>query len=112
NAELDPPQHGLYIGPIHDCIGELLKTRLALDEEDRHTELHAELRLQLVSRAMMDERIGHVVVGPHGDALYPLGTQIVSPNKVEHDAHAGMGQRAAGMRLDGYTWKRECPRIA
>src|SRR2546428_14141784 len=62
--------------------------------------------------AKRDERVGHVVVRTYGDALPPLRTQVVALNKIEYDTHAGMGQRAAGMRLDGHTRKRERPRIA
>ena len=44
----------LHVGPIHDFIGELRETGLALDEQDCHAKLHTELRLQFVARTMMD----------------------------------------------------------
>ena len=64
--------HRLHVGPIDHLVGELLEPGLALEQQDRHAELHAELRLQLVLRPVVDERIGHVVIGAHRDALHAL----------------------------------------
>ena len=54
HAEIHTLQQCLHVGPIHDFIGELRETGLALDEQDCHAKLHTELRLQFVARTMMD----------------------------------------------------------
>src|SRR5205823_12544786 len=67
--------------------------------------------LQLGARPMVDQRVRHVVISAHRHALHAPRTQIVAPDKIEHDGHARMRERAARMRLDRYTRKREGPRI-
>ena len=61
---------------------------------------------------MVDQRVRHVVISAHRHALHAPRTQIVAPDKIEHDGHARMRERAARMRLDRYARKRERPRIA
>src|SRR6185437_1676407 len=46
HPEVDLLNHRLNIGPIDDRVGEFLEPRLALEQQDRHAELHAEFRLQ------------------------------------------------------------------
>ena len=90
----------LHVGTVDDLVGELLEPGLALEQQDRHAELHAELRLQLVARAMVDQRVRHVVVGADRDALHALRSQIVATDEIQHHGHARMRERSAGMRLD------------
>ncbi len=112
DAEVHPLQQRLHVGSIDHVVGELLEAGLALDEQDRHAEFHAELRLQLVRGPMMDEGIRHVVIGADRDPLDPLRAQIVTADEIQHDAHARMRERPAGMRLDRNPGKGEGPRIA
>ncbi len=67
---------------------------------------------KLVLRAMMDKCIGHVVIGSDRDAFHAFRTQIVPVDEIEHDGHARMRERSAGMRLDRDPGKSEGPRIA
>src|SRR2546423_11088 len=57
HAEVDLLHERLHILPVHDIVGELLEPCLAFEQQDRHAELHAELRLQLGARSMVDQRI-------------------------------------------------------
>jgi hypothetical protein len=50
----------LHVGAVDHRVGELLEAALALEEQDRHAEFHAELGLQLVRGPMVDQRVGHV----------------------------------------------------
>jgi hypothetical protein len=43
HVELHLGDHGLHVGTVHRGVGELLEPALALEEQDRHAELHAEL---------------------------------------------------------------------
>ena len=90
----------------------MLEAGLALDEQNRHAEFHAELRLQLIARAMVDERIRHVVIGADRDARDAPRSQIVAMDQIQHDGHARMRERSAGVWLDRYTRKGEGPRVA
>ena len=60
----------------------------------------------------MNERIRHVVIGANRDPFDPLRAQIMTMDEIEHDAHARMRERAAGMRLDRDAGEGEGPRIA
>ena len=100
HAEVDLLHQRLHVGSVHDLVGELREACLAFEQQNRHAELHAELCLQLGARPMMDQRVRHVVISPHRHALHALGTQNVALDKIEHDGHAGVRERAARMRLD------------
>ena len=104
--------HGLHVGAVHDRVGELLEARLALEQQDGHAELHAELRLQLVRGPVVDERVGHVVVGADRHALHVLRPDVVREDQLHHHRHARMRERARGMRLDRDTRGGERPRLA
>ena len=53
----------LDVGAVDHGVGELGQAGLALDQQDGHAELHAELGLQLVLRAVMNQGVWHVSVG-------------------------------------------------
>ena len=79
----------------------------ALEQQDRHAELHAELGLQLVFRAMVDQRVGHVAVGADPDLARPApGGCRAARMRSSISAHAGVRERAAGMRLDRHAGER------
>src|SRR2546423_2105689 len=112
DAEVHPLQQRLHVGAIDHLVGELPETGLALEEQDRHAEFHAELGLQLVTGAMMDERIWHIVIGADRYPFDPLRSQIMTMDEIEHDTRARMRERPAGMRLDRDTGEGEGPWIA
>ena len=72
----------------------------ALKQQDRHTELHAELRLQLVGRPVVYERVDVLSVDPDRNAFHLVSFYVVLANKIEHQSHARMRKGAARMRLD------------
>src|SRR5438046_20764 len=43
HAEVNALDHRLHLRPIDDFLGELLQTRLAIEQAAGHAELHAEL---------------------------------------------------------------------
>src|SRR6185436_16413588 len=80
-------------------------------EQDRHAEFHAELGLQLVLRAVMDQRVRHVAVGAHPDLHDIPRPDVVVDHEAAHESHAGMSERAARMRLDGDAGKSKSPGV-
>ncbi len=111
-AELDLPDQFPDVAPVDHAIGEFGEPGPALDQQDRHAEFHAELGLQLVFRAVVYECVGHVAVGADHDSDHLPGLDVVLADQVEHEPHAGVGERAARVRLDRHAGEGERPRVA
>ena len=92
-SDSDALEQFLHICALHHFIGELVQTGLALEDEDGHAELHAELRIQGVLGAVMQERIHHCTVTTHVDLFHVRCADIVFKHQAQHFAHCRMRQR-------------------
>ena len=100
SIEAHPPNHILHVGTVHHRIRELRLVRLAVHQQDRHAELHAEFCLQSGRRTMMYQRIEHVVIGADFH-LRDIGcTDRVLPDQALEFGHPRMSQRSGRKRLD------------
>ena len=72
----------------------------ALDQQDRHTELHAELAFEFRGRPVVNQCVRHVPVGPDGDSLDVVRVHVMLADQIEECCHSRVSQRAGRMRLD------------
>ncbi len=112
HAEMHLADHRLHVGAVDDLVGELLEAALALEQQDGHAELHAELGLQLVLRPMVDQRVGHVVVGADRHALHRSGLMSCLRMSSIITAMPGCVSEPRGMRLDRDAGEVERPWVA
>src|ERR1700674_2796641 len=61
---------------------------------------------------MVNERVGQVAIRAHFDHLHICSLDLLGADESLHLGHAGMRQRAAGVRLDGDTGVGERPRLS
>src|SRR5712692_348101 len=61
---------------------------------------------------MVNERVEHVVVRTHFNHLHVRRLDLLAADEPLHLGHAGMRQRAAGVRLDGDAGVGERPGLA
>src|SRR5262249_51312772 len=57
HAEMHARDHVANLGTVGDLVGKFSETRLAVEQERGHAELHAELCLEPVLRLMMNQRV-------------------------------------------------------
>src|SRR5215471_97935 len=69
NVEVHLFDQILNVLSLYDGILKLCEARLAIEEENRHAELHAEFSLESVRRTVMQKRAHHSAVTAHVDFL-------------------------------------------
>src|ERR1700730_7942065 len=109
DIEVYPLDHLLHVRPLNGSVLKLNETRFAVQEQDTQTIFHAEFSLQSRSRAMMQQRCGHRMVGSEIDLLDVTWLDIVFVNQSQHFSHGWMRQGSGRMRLDRNTRGNQRP---
>ena len=106
------PHHRLHRRTPDELVVEFVNARLPPERDGAHHERRTELRLELVGRDGVPQRIEDVGPGAHANPHDALRLHVMRDHQSSHGIHRRMPEHAARVRLDRHPGPHDRVRVA